>query len=107
MRDHHNILISICQTFRVSPRLTGNDAGRAANTKTSGRQIRPLIKRIRRDKSMDTCHANHCIKCTVQQCANHCQSQNYCALDCITVGTHESNPTMDQCTDCKSFQLRK
>ena len=20
---------------------------------------------------------------------------------------HESNPTMDQCTDCKSFQLRK
>lgn len=40
-------------------------------------------------------------------CVNHCQSQNYCALDCITVGTHESNPTMDQCTDCKSFQLRK
>ena len=56
---------------------------------------------------MDTCHANHCIKCTGQHGANHCQSQNYCALDCITVGTHENNPTMDQCTDCKSFQLRK
>ena len=25
----------------------------------------------------------------------------YCALDSITVGTHEANPTMDQCTDCK------
>ena len=31
---------------------------------------------------MDTCHANHCIKCTVQQCANHCQNENYCALEC-------------------------
>ena len=56
---------------------------------------------------MDICQANHCIKCTVQQCANHCQTQNYCALDCITVGTHETNPTMDQCTDCKSFELKK
>ena len=51
---------------------------------------------------MDKCQANHCIKCTVQQCANHCQT-----LDCITVGTHETNPTMDQCTDCKSFELKK
>ena len=56
---------------------------------------------------MDKCQANHCIKCTVQQCANHCQTQNYCALDCITVGTHEMHPTVDQCTDCKSFELRK
>lgn len=56
---------------------------------------------------MDHCKANHCIRCTVEQCANHCKDQNYCALDCITVGTHEHNPTVDQCTDCKSFQLRK
>ena len=56
---------------------------------------------------MESCRANHCIKCTVQQCANHCQNENYCALDCITVGTHEMNPTMDPCTDCKSFELRK
>lgn len=51
------------------------------------------------------CHANKAIQCTVQQCKNHCSSENYCALDSILVGTHESNPTMDQCTDCKSFEM--
>lgn len=56
---------------------------------------------------MDNCHANHCIKCTVQQCTHHCTSDNYCSLDCITVGTHEANPTVDQCTDCKSFEAKR
>ena len=42
----------------------------------------------------------------VEQCANHCPTASYCALDSITVGTHEANPTMDQCTDCKSFQRK-
>lgn len=51
-------------------------------------------------------HANECIKCTVQQCAYHCGSKNYCTLECIQVGTHEQNPTMDQCTDCQSFALK-
>lgn len=55
---------------------------------------------------MEKKQANHCIECTVQQCENHCESQNYCALDRILVGTHEMNPTVDQCTDCKSFQLK-
>lgn len=50
--------------------------------------------------------ANKSIRCTVQQCANHCSSDNYCALDCICVGTHESSPTVKQCTDCESFQLK-
>ncbi len=50
--------------------------------------------------------ANESIKCTVQQCANHCQSKNYCSLQCITVGTHETNPTVVQCTDCESFVLK-
>lgn len=49
--------------------------------------------------------ANQSIKCSVQQCANHCKTKNYCALECIQVGTHELNPTMDQCTDCQSFVL--
>ncbi|MBQ3225994.1 MAG: DUF1540 domain-containing protein [Clostridia bacterium] len=49
------------------------------------------------------CKANECIKCTVQQCKYHCMDQNYCSLDSIMVGTHENNPTMNQCTDCKSF----
>ncbi len=51
--------------------------------------------------------ANQSIKCTVQQCANHCQNQNYCSLQSITVGTHETNPTVVQCTDCESFVLKK
>ncbi len=51
--------------------------------------------------------ANQSIKCTVQQCANHCQSQDYCSLRSITVGTHEMNPTVVQCTDCESFVLKK
>ncbi len=52
------------------------------------------------------CNGNKCIECTVTQCANHCGSSNYCALDRILVGTHEGNPTMDQCTDCKSFRKK-
>ena len=47
--------------------------------------------------------ANKSIECTVTQCAHHCNDVNYCSLDCIKVVTHETNPTMDQCTDCASF----
>ena len=54
--------------------------------------------------SNDRC--NKSIHCTVEQCANQCPTASYCALDSITVGTHEANPTMDQCTDCKSFQRK-
>ena len=53
------------------------------------------------------CHANKCIECTVNQCAYHCENENYCSLDRILVGTHESNPTVDQCTDCMSFRKKK
>ena len=55
---------------------------------------------------MNKCHANQAIRCSVQQCANHCSEDNYCALDAISVGTHEMNPTEKKCTDCESFQLR-
>ncbi|WP_283675314.1 DUF1540 domain-containing protein [Butyricicoccus sp. Marseille-Q5471] len=55
---------------------------------------------------MDRSHSNKAIRCTVQQCTNHCDCADYCALDCITVGTHEANPTVDQCTDCMSFQKK-
>jgi hypothetical protein len=51
-------------------------------------------------------HANKCIECTVRQCAHHCDTENYCSLDRIMVGTHEANPTMDQCTDCMSFRKK-
>ena len=52
------------------------------------------------------CHANKSIECTVQQCTHHCGHENYCSLDKILVGTHEMNPTADQCTDCKSFRKK-
>lgn len=55
----------------------------------------------------DKCNPNTSIKCTVEQCANHCTTAQYCALDEIQVGTHESNPTVDQCTDCMSFERKK
>ena len=51
-------------------------------------------------------NVNKCIACTVQQCAYHCQNENYCSLDSILVGTHETNPTDNQCTDCKSFRKK-
>ena len=38
------------------------------------------------------CHANKCIECTVKQCAYHCDTENYCSLDRILVGTHEAAP---------------
>ena len=53
------------------------------------------------------CTPNQSIKCTVTNCAHHCQDQNYCGLNAITVGTHETNPTKVECTDCQSFQMKK
>ena len=50
------------------------------------------------------CKKNQTIRCTVDQCKHHEKTENFCALDSITVGTHEANPTMDQCTDCLSFE---
>ena len=61
--------------------------------------------KIKEEMTMN-CHANKCIECTVQSCAYHCDTENYCSLDRIMVGTHETNPTEDQCTDCKSFRKR-
>ena len=52
------------------------------------------------------CKANKSIECTVSQCAHHCASANYCSLERILVGTHEANPSMDQCTDCMSFRKK-
>ena len=57
------------------------------------------------EAEMNCSSPNKSIKCTVQQCAYHSNRENYCSLDCITVGTHELNPTVEQCTDCMSFKL--
>lgn len=55
---------------------------------------------------MENCNANQSISCCVKQCAHHCESADYCALPSIKVGTHESNPSMPECTDCQSFKLK-
>lgn len=51
-------------------------------------------------------YANQCIACTVTSCKNHNRDRNYCSLEQITVGTHESDPQKPPCTDCQSFQPR-
>lgn len=59
--------------------------------------------KMKEDKFMNCDNANKAIECAVKNCSHHCQSQDYCSLNSIRVGTHESDPTMDQCTDCQSF----
>lgn len=49
---------------------------------------------------------NPSIKCSVQQCQYHANTEDYCTLNAIQVGTHEANPTQVECTDCKSFVLK-
>ena len=49
------------------------------------------------------CHANRCIQCNVASCKNHCGEENFCSLDCVSIGTHEGDPAMNRCTDCLSF----
>ena len=51
-------------------------------------------------------NANYCIRCNVRQCKNHAGTEEYCSLDSIKVGTHESNPTVCECTDCESFEAK-
>lgn len=51
-------------------------------------------------------NANLSIECSVNSCKYHCEDKDYCSLDAIKVGTHESNPTVVECTDCESFELK-
>ena len=52
---------------------------------------------------MNTNNKNSCIECNVVSCANHCKTENYCALNKITIGTQECHPTDVRCTNCNSF----
>ena len=55
---------------------------------------------------MTTERANMSIECSVKNCVHHCCDRDYCNLDKIKVGTHESNPTEVRCTNCDSFVLK-
>ena len=43
---------------------------------------------------------NECIRCSVSQCLHNIVSEGYCSLGSISVGTHEADPTVPECTDC-------
>jgi hypothetical protein len=49
---------------------------------------------------------NSCIRCTVSQCQFNMVTEDYCTLRSISVGTHESDPKVPECTDCNSFVKR-
>ena len=55
---------------------------------------------------IDNSYANQCIHCTVDSCKYHNNERDYCSLDTISVGTHESCPTDTQCVDCESFEAK-
>lgn len=50
--------------------------------------------------------ANKAIACTITNCKNHCCNEDYCSLQKIQVGSHETNPTEKACTDCVSFEMK-
>ena len=54
----------------------------------------------------DNSYANECIKCTVKSCKHHNESENYCSLDTVRIGTHEPHPTEQCCVDCESFETK-
>ena len=58
--------------------------------------------------SCDKCNTekNESIQCTITNCEHHCQTADYCSLYTIQIGTHESNPTQIECTDCESFKMK-
>ena len=43
------------------------------------------------------------IHCTVEQCRHNLCSEQFCTLDMVNIGTHESNPSVKECVDCNSF----
>jgi hypothetical protein len=52
-------------------------------------------------------YVNKAIACTIYNCANHCEEEEFCALKKIQVGAHEPNPDHTECTDCQSFKERR
>lgn len=56
--------------------------------------------------NMESKKKNPNIHCTVKQCEYNCISEDYCSLEMIKVGTHESDPKVPECTDCNSFVRR-
>lgn len=47
---------------------------------------------------------NDSIACTVDECKYHCKDDDYCTLNKIQVGKHETTAKTVECTDCNSFE---
>lgn len=58
--------------------------------------------KIQEDKYMND-QKNSAISCSVKECKYNLGTESYCTLSNIRVGTHETNPSMPECTDCQSF----
>jgi hypothetical protein len=50
---------------------------------------------------------NSSIKCTVDECKYHSEKVDYCTLNDILVGKHETKATDSKCTDCESFKVKE
>ncbi len=59
-----------------------------------------------KELTMENRKKNEHVKCTVSQCRHNLVTDPYCSLDCISVGTHEPDPEVPECTDCNSFVKR-
>lgn len=50
---------------------------------------------------------NNCIRCTVENCAYHSKTRDYCSLAEIEVGCSCAQPTDCQGTECASFRAEQ
>ena len=50
-----------------------------------------------------TMSKNSCIHCDVASCKYNMDSEHFCTLDSIKIGTHEADPQVPECVDCESF----
>ncbi len=56
---------------------------------------------------MDKNHANHNIRCTINECANHCSGEACCALDSIEICCSGTDHAVNkECTECASFRAK-
>ena len=84
-----------CQSKILVPKYIQNCFGKAIIVPTGNDE-----------RSFQMENINRSIQCSVDQCAFHCRDCDYCSLDKIHVGTHEPDPSAEQCTDCQSFSAK-
>ena len=57
---------------------------------------------------MSNDHANHTVRCSITECANHCSGEDCCALDRIEVcRCGAAQPRNKEQTECACFCARR